>query len=90
MSIKRERMRMYVMTFDPNNSRVGDDILCLYGPFKDRTEAAEFGRKWQEANSDSPCWNTIMIPDDHIARNVMVVPVFDPTQISFITCGGKQ
>lgn len=86
MSIKREKMRMYVLTFDPNNSRVGDAVIAIYGPFDDGTDARYFGQKWQAANSDSPCWNTIMIPDDYMAHNVMVVPVFDPANITF---GGK-
>ena len=44
----------WVVTFDP----FGGTITAI-GPVDSQAEAAALGRRWQQANNDSPCWNTV-------------------------------
>lgn len=32
--------------------------LRVIGPFDNGEQASLWGRKWQKANGDNPCWNT--------------------------------
>lgn len=44
----------WVMTFNPH-----DGCIKVHGPFDNEAAAAGYGRRWQQANDDNPCWNTL-------------------------------
>ncbi len=41
----------------------------ICGPFSTHDEAGEWGEKWQEENGDNPCWFTVGLTDEYIAKS---------------------
>jgi hypothetical protein len=61
--MRREDMSKHYVVTIYSDREPGD--VQIVGPFEDGEEAAgEWGREWQEANDDNPCWQTVTLPDN--------------------------
>lgn len=69
----------YVLTW---RSDIDPGSVKIVGPFDTESKAASWGRVWQKAHQDNPCWQVINLDNDRIALggpgHVLLVGVYEP------------
>ena len=65
---------IYIIIYNPS--------LRLIGPFSNAIKAGAWGRGWQKANHDNPCWNLMRLEGEPIGE--LVIAVERPSMAEFV------